>query len=65
MPYFIESKAYLIRTHILISELLKHEKNMSWNKEIWYLEMVRLRVYESKHQIILMFSVSKENTLFP
>lgn len=63
MPYFIESKAYLIRTHILISEMLKHEKICHGTKEIWYLEMVRLRVYESKHQIILMFSVRKENIL--
>ena len=33
---------------------------MSWNQEIWYVEMVRLRADGIKHQIVLMFSVEKE-----
>lgn len=43
--------------------MLKHEKICHGIKEIWYPEIVRLRVHESKHQIILMFSVRKENIL--
>lgn len=43
--------------------MLNIKKMCLETKETWYLEMVRSKVEEIQHQIVLMFSVRKETVL--